>query len=212
MQVPGSQRWPHWLPPEADTFVFAADIERAVLLSIVGTVAGVAVETHEVVEVAFDEQLDDSLFTYEPKAEERVEPETPVVERMTLKAAVVRAPFTVLRPTWLPESDRLQWETMYHPARPNSPDEHLTLSYRGDTSFSHLWINQRSEREKRMHEELQWEVVTVGGRSLEVSDPSPEEGLQVVVFEQDGTWVDIVSDMQRDELHKLAVSFQPADA
>jgi hypothetical protein len=99
---------------------------------------------------------------------------------------------------------------MYHPARPDHPNEHLSLHYRGSTLFNHLWINQRSDRDRRMHEELQWEVVVLGGRAFNVSDPSPEDGLCVVAFEQDGTHVDIVSDMHLDGLLEVAVSFESA--
>jgi len=211
VETPAKQLWPHWLAWEADSFEFAADVERSVLLSIVGTVAGAPVETHEVVEIAFDEELDESLFVYEPRPDERVEPVTPVAERITLEAAVSRAPFTVLRPTWLPEGDRLESQMMYHRTGPDFPDPHLTMLYGGCESFDHLWVNQRSDREKRMQEELQWEVVTVGVRSLEVSDPSPEEGLRIVVFEQHGNWVDIVSDMPLEKLQEFAISFLRAD-
>lgn len=211
IQVPDSQLWPHWLSFEADEYEFAADVERAVLLSIAGKVAGQLTEQHEVQEVAFDEDFDESLFTYKTEHDEAVEPATPVVEHISLEAAISRAPFTVLQPTYLPDNDRLQCETMYHPARPDCPDEHLSLLYRGGTLFDYLWINQRLSRENRMHDELQWEEVNVAGRPFEVSDPGPDEGLRVVVFQQDGTYVDIISDMHLDELLKIAMSFECAD-
>ena len=212
VEIPGSTLWPHWLAWEADEFEFAADVERAVLLSIVGKVAGEVTERHEVREIAFDEELDESLFTYETRPEDTVEPATAVVEHLSLEEAISRAPFTVLRPTWLPESDRLQCETMYHPARPDDPGEYVSLSYRPGTSFDHLLINQRAKHEKQLLEELQWEVVEVRGRQLNVSDPSPEEGLRVVMFEQDGTYSDIMSDMPLDDLLRVAVSFESTEA
>lgn len=210
VQIPGGQLWPHWLAWEADEFDLAADSERPVLLSIVGKVAGETTEQHEVQEVAFDEVLDESLFTFEPRPEEAVGPATPVVERISLKAAISRAPFTVLRPASLPESDRLQCETMYYPVRPDRPGELVSLHYHGGTLFDHLWINQRSDRDRQMQELLEWEIVNVGERTFDVSDPGTEDGLRVVVFEQDGTYVDIISDMHLDELLEIAASFETA--
>ena len=207
--VPGAQRWPHWLAWEATEFEFAADVERAVLLSIVGKVDGQSIETHEVLEVAFDQKIDDSVFVYEPKADESVEPAIPIVEHITLEAAVARAPFTVLRPTRIPESQRVQFEVMYHPVRPDSSDEHLSIYYRGAESFEHLWINQRARRDKQMQEELEWDELEIEGRRFEISDPNPDEGLRVVAFEHDTTHVDIISDLPNEDLLDIATSMTP---
>jgi hypothetical protein len=169
--------WPHWLAWEADAYEFAADLERPVLLSITGTLAGVPTESHEVVEIAFDEELDESLFVCEPQPDEAVEPAVPILERVSLAEAAASASFAVLQPTWLPEQDRLQREVMYHPAQHDHPDE-LTLHYRGGATFDSLWINERARRE--------------------------------VALEQEGTWVDLISDLSREDLCRVAASLEPA--
>jgi hypothetical protein len=209
VQVPGAQLWPHWLAWEASEFEFAADMERAVLLSIVGLVDGEAIETHEVIEVKFDEEIDDSLFTYQAGTGETVQPAVPITEHITLEAAAARAPFTVLKPTYVPESQRVQSDAMYHPKRPNSPEEYLSMFYRGGETFDHLWINQRRERDKEWYDELEWDELVIEGRRLEFSDPAPDEGLRILVCEQDSTDVNITSDLPRDEMVKIALSLTP---
>ena len=209
VQVPGAQLWPHWLAWEASEFEFAADVERAALLSIVGQVDGEAVETHEVIEVTFDEEIDDSLFTYQAGAGETVQPAVPISEHITLEAAAARAPFTVLMPTYVPESQRVQSDAMYHPKRPNSPEECLSMFYRGGETFGHLWINQRLVRDKEWYDELEWDELVVDGLRLEFSDPDPDEGLRILVCEQDGTDVSITADLPRDEMVKIALSLKP---
>ncbi len=211
IQVPGARLWPHWLTWETNEFEFAADVERAVLLSIAGMVDGDAIETHEVLEVAFDEEIDDSLFVYEPHANESVESAIPVVEHITLEAAFGRAPFTLLQTTLVPESQRIQREVMYYPTRPNGPDEYLSIHFRGGDSFDYLWINQRAERDRRMQAELQWSEAEKDGRRFEISDPSPDEGLRVIVFEHLGTYVDITSDLPSDVLVGIAMSMTPVN-
>lgn len=210
VQIPGTQLWPHWLAWEATEYEFAADLERAVLLSIVGLVEGEAIETHEVVAVNFDEVIDDSLFTYKAEVGEIIQPAVPIVEFITAEAAACRAPFTILTPIYVPESQRVLSETMYHPARPNSPAESFSIHYRGGETFDYLSIEQRQKRDEK-HDELEWDELDVEGRRLDLSDPGVE-GFRILAFEQDGTYVDIISDLPRDELVKIALSLKPVSA
>ena len=80
---------------------FGADPEYGVVLYIAGRCEGDIFEVNEVSEVSFDEPLDDSMFSYSASPEEQVRPAEPIVERMSLSAAVARMPFTVLVPQWL---------------------------------------------------------------------------------------------------------------
>jgi hypothetical protein len=208
VKIPGTQLWPHWFAWEAAEFELAADVERATLLSIVGIVEGHAVETHEVLEVSYDEDLDASLFTYEPDPGESVQAAIPVAEHVTWEAAAERAPFTLLRPAFIPESQRGLDEIMYHPARPSSPIEHVTIFYRGDSSPGSLWITQQAERDLRSHKEYAWDELKVEGRIFKISDPGTADGLRLLSFEQEGTDVNITSDLPVDELIKVASSLQ----
>ena len=209
VQVPGAQLWPHWLAWEASEYDFAADVERAVLLSIVGLVDGEAIETHEAIAVTFDEEIDDSLFTYRAGLGETVLPAVPVAEHITMAAAAARAPFTVFVPTYVPEGERVQSDVRYHPQRPNCTEEYLSVGYLGGETFDHAWINQRGERDKELQEELEWHEVVVEGRRFEFSDPDPVEGLRVLAWEWDGTYLELIADLPREEMVKIALSLKP---
>jgi outer membrane lipoprotein-sorting protein len=118
---PDAHLWPHWLPHGADEYEFHADPERGILLYVAGRYSGEVFEISEVLQVAFDEPLDDGLFTYTPRRGEQVRPADPIVEHLTLQAAVARIPFTVLVPVRLPDSEHGDVEVMYHPPRLRSP-------------------------------------------------------------------------------------------
>jgi hypothetical protein len=210
IKIPGTQLWPHWFAWEAAEFELAADVERSTLLSIVGIVEGEAVETHEVLEVSYDEDLDTSLFTYQPEIGETVHAAIPVSEHLSWKAAAQRAPFRLLKPAFIPEGQRDLDEVIYHPARPGSLEEHVTIFYRSDRSSSSLWISQRAERDMRSHEKLAWDDLSRNDRTFELSDPGTEDGLRLLAFEQDGTDVLITSDLPVDDLVEIACSMIPA--
>src|SRR5262249_14503638 len=89
---PGASLWPHWLPPGAGEYEFHADVQRGVLLASIGRYEGEAFAEYKVLDVAFDEPLESDLFTYTPGPGEQVGPKVPVVERLTLAAAIVRMP------------------------------------------------------------------------------------------------------------------------
>ena len=52
------------------------------------------------------------------------------------------------------------------------------------------------------------EEIEFSGRRFQLSDPEVEGALSILVFEQEGTWVEIVSDLGRDELLNVAASFE----
>lgn len=209
VHVPGTQLWPHWFSFSANEFLLAADVERAVLLSIAGVVDDQSVDTHEVVEVSFDEQVDDSLFTYEASTAEVVQPATPIAERMSLKAAAVRAPFTVLDPEYIPDRDNINEHATYKPSRPGDMEESLVVFYLGESSFESLWIRQSQQIDHMQQEELEWEDLDVDGNQMKISDPLCEDGLKVLTCEVDGTQVCITSDLPQDELIRIALSMRP---
>jgi hypothetical protein len=210
LQIPGTQLWPHWLSWEASEFEFDADVNRVVLLSIVGIVGGEAVESHVVEEVAFDEAIDESTFTLDVDGDEVVQPAIPVSEHITWAAAADRVGFTLLKPGYIPSRDRLQEEVLYHPARPNNRQEHVTIFYRGGDAFESLWITQQAQRDEKSHAKLDWSPLDVEGYGLEISDPAPEaEGLRILAFRAENTDVSITSDLPIKELIEIAVSMKP---
>ena len=128
---PGASLWPHWLPRGADEYEFHVDPERGTLLNIISRSGGAVFSVYEVLKVAFDEPLESNLFTYETAPGEQVGPKIPVVEHLTLAAAVARMPFTVLVPTRVPDPEHSQFEVMYHPPHRRAGWSHLALMYRG---------------------------------------------------------------------------------
>lgn len=207
-EIPEGQLWPHWLSFNANEFEFAANVERGALLSIKAMVGGEIVETYEVLEATFDGKIDNSLFVYQPEVNERVQAAVPVSERITLEAAAIRAPFTVLRPGYLPSREQTHFDAMYHPQRPGAATESLTIFYERGDSYQSLWVDQRGEGDMEQ-QHLEWDELLVEGQRMEISDPYPEEGLRVLSCQRENTFVTIISDLPRDELIKIALSLRP---
>lgn len=69
-----------------------------------------------------------------------------------------------------------------------------------------LWFTQRKERDVRSHEKFAWDELNIDGRVFELSDPGTDDGLRLLTFEQEGTDVDITSDLPTEELVKIALS------
>ncbi|HEY4309508.1 MAG TPA: hypothetical protein VGN12_08660 [Pirellulales bacterium] len=194
--------WPHWLPYGADEYEFYADPRFGVLLYIAGRYNDAVFEVNEVTHVVFDEPLDDALFTYSPTPAEQVSPATPIVERLTLTAAVARMPFKVLIPTRLPDPDHCYCEVMYHPPRSRSPRPHLALMYKGGFS---LWINEGGTADPDTAD-MEWEQVERDGKRMSLSDPGVGTGKRMLALEQQGTHVMMVSDLDREQLINVAAS------
>src|SRR5207245_3036086 len=90
----------------------------------------------------FDGGLDPTLFTYIPEPGEQVRPATPVVERLTLEAAVARLPFTILVPKRGIEFDRALLDTWYCPSRKGSERPYFTIMYHLGAHSESLWIHE----------------------------------------------------------------------
>jgi hypothetical protein len=203
---PGAQLWPHWLPYGADEYELHADAERGVLLYVAGRHKGEVFDISEVLQVDFDETLGDGLFSYTPRQGEQVRPADPIVERLTLQAAVLRMPFTVLVPKRVLGSEPGDFEVMYHAPRLRSPRPFLCLMYRGRVS---LWINESDSSDAELAK-MEWEQVECNGKRMAISDPGVGAGMRVVSLEQEGTHVTIWSDLERDGLVDIAASLVPA--
>lgn len=204
---PACRLWSHWLPGGADEYEFHADPEHGVLLSILARYGGQVFETSQVMEVVFDEPLDDALFTYKPAFGEQVRPADAITEQLTLEAAVARMPFVVLVPTRLPDPEHSTVMVMYHPPRWRSSRAYLSLMYMGSEECGSLWINQ-SDTPDPEADELDWEYVERNGRSMRLSDPGAE-GMRAVALEQEGTHVTVWSELGRERILDLAGSLVP---
>ncbi len=202
--------WPHWLPVEADAFELAGDIALPSLLSIKGMMSDKTIASYEVVEVQFDESIDETVFDCEPTAGQVLREALPVVEQISLKAAASRVPFPFL----LPPEEFLQEngcsDIMYNSARGDS-DAYITVFFNGINSNS-LWFDLRGQPDVEIEESLEWEEVEVSARTFKLSDPNTEAGLSVLAFKHDGTHVYVFSDMQRSELFDFALSLKTVEA
>jgi hypothetical protein len=203
---PGAQLWPHWLPYGADEYEFHADPERGILLYVAGRHGGEVFEISEVLQVVFDERLDDGLFTYTPKLGEQVRPADPIVKHLSLQAAVAQMSFTVLVPVRLPDPEQADFQVMYHPPCQRSPRAHLCLMYRGDQA---LWIYERDAPDPELAK-MEWELFERDGKRMAMSDPGVGAGMRIMALEQHGTHVTILSDLDREQLIDLAASLVPA--
>lgn len=206
--IPGDSIWPHWLPSEADEFHFAADLEFPSLLSIVGKLDGKAIETIEVVQVEFNEAIDESVFDCQPTPGQAVRKAEPVTQPITIEAAIVKVPFTVLLPKSLPADG--DPHVHYEPGKRRSSGESLSVMYVGDSPHS-FWFHLRADRDPELDERLEWEEVEASGHRFEVSDPQVDGGMIVLRFCQGGTWVEVISDHALNDLFDIAMSFEPVE-
>jgi hypothetical protein len=202
---PGGRLWPHWLPAGADEYGFDVLPARGVVLAIEARRGGAVFEVNEVTAVAFDEPLDDSLFRYVPTSGEQLRPAEPIVEPLSLDAAVRRVPFVVLLPKEVPDADHVQLEVMFHCSHDPSSPPRLMLMYRWNGSAQSLWLNEAATADPDL-ENFDWEPITRHGREMRLSDPAVAGGRRVVAFEQSGTHVTIWSDIAREPLLDLAAS------
>lgn len=206
--ISADQIWPHWLPAEADEFEFAADVEFPSLLSIRAKLADETFETFEVIQLTFNGEIDDGVFEVQPLAGKPTRDAEPIVQRMTLEAAIEKVPFTILLPKMRPEFG--ERDVHYHPPRGKRP-ESLTIHYHGGDA-NRLWFNLRPEPDPEMQDRLEWEEIEFAGRRFQLSDPEVEGALSILTFNQNGTWVEIVSNLPRNESLNLAASFEAVSA
>jgi hypothetical protein len=195
------------LPKEAEEYEFHIDSERGLLLAIISKRDGQPFEIDEVLEIAYDEKIDDGLFSYSPAVGEQLREPIPVAEHLTLEAAVARVPFTVLIPTRIPGFGGEQFEVIRLPARPKSPREYLWISYGPCDEFERLWLHEGATIGSD-HDEYEWERIEKDSREILISDPGAT-GQRKIYLKQEGTHIDIDSDLDRDRLIDLALSLCP---
>ncbi|MBX9655502.1 hypothetical protein K2Y11_17950 [bacterium] len=209
----GGRLWPHWLSNEADEFEFHGDIERGVLLKIIGLAQGLPIVVDEVNEVAFDELLSQALFAYQPSEKQNIR-SAGRTEPITLDAAIDKMDFTILTPAWIPNPDRFTCDVHLHPKSRKKAQTTLHINYRGGEKSMFewsLWITECDSPNKQDND-FEWEVIPSPNPDqshLKISDPGDfnEEAMRIVSFQQEGTYVSITSSLPRDVLLDTAFSF-----
>jgi len=205
LPIPGDSLWPHWLPSEADEFEFAGDLEFPCLLAITSKLSGEVIESIEATTVAFNQPVDASQFACEPAPGQTVQKATPVVEQVSLNEAISRVPFKVLLPSL--DADKMNFE--FHLGREKAdPSQRSLIAHGNRLGERRLWFELNNRFDTEQDERLEWEEIKVAGQHLKLSDPQIDGAQAVLCFEKEGTWVTIISDHPREELLKLALSFE----
>jgi len=122
--------------------------------------------------------------------------------------AIAKVPFSVLLPKIGTGEDLPH--VHYEPLQPDGTGENLTVFYH-QTGSNRLWFTLRQKPDSEMENELEWEEVEASGRRFQVSDPESEDGMMVLRFCRDGTWVYVFSDHSRNELLRIAESFRAVE-
>jgi hypothetical protein len=152
--------WPHWLPYRADQYELHVDLARGVLLNIIGRYRGEFLGQHEVTEVAFDEPLNQNLFTYEPAPGDQVQPESPLFEELKSRdEAISRMPFHVLSPTSIYEPDYHLSSIEYHRPRWAGGWSTIELSYALNNEIMSAYVYELAEPDAEL-DDYEWERLT----------------------------------------------------
>jgi len=191
----------------ADRHELAVDAERGTLLRTVSFLDDEPAQRLEIVEIGFDEPLDEALFRYEPApGEEVAKPgEVRAGDVVSIEAAARLASF----PVFVPRSLGHGWRShvLYTPGREGTRvRETVTVAlYRDDAS--HSVTLRQSVGPWESWQTNGTEEVERGGRPLRVSVGQWHR----VLVEQDGTHVELDSGtVETEALVELALALVPA--
>lgn len=192
----------------AEEYELVFDRERGVLLRTTSFLDGLALNTVEVLEIAFDEEFPPETFRFELPEGESFRPLFRHPEHVTLELAAELAPFTVLSPAEVPADWRLH--VLYLPGedRPPMPPT-VNLHYHSPDAGQQLNIAETDGAATDQHEWLEWEEH--GG--VLVAGPAEPHGLQpgYARIERNGTRATLSSaELPRERLLALALSLKPA--
>jgi hypothetical protein len=201
------------LPYRADEYELHFDLERGVLLNIIGRYREEFLGQHEVIEIAFDEPLNHDLFTYEPAPGDHVQPKAPLYEELSREEAISRMPFQVLFPTLMHEPDHRLARIEYHRPRRAGDQSYISISYHSMADFrSVFWVHESAGPDAEL-EDFDWERLSykaTAQKDIRISDSGEAEDIRILAFEQSGTYVTMYSDIDRTKLIEIALSFEPA--
>jgi outer membrane lipoprotein-sorting protein len=205
--------------PGADEYELLVDAERGVLLRVAAYLDGDEFAITEVKEIAFDEELDPQIFTFEPPAGEtirRPEEAFSVPEHdVTIEDAAARASFPLWVPAELPRSERRggfrsSWEVdvLYQPASEKPPMPEMVMVHYHHDHLGSIALNERRS-DAKLEAKAHWEEVDIDGERVLVWEP-PKRKFPIptnVVLQREGTRVEISSaELDRDQLVTLARS------
>jgi outer membrane lipoprotein-sorting protein len=205
----------HGIAPGADEYDLFVDAERGILLRAAAFLDGREFAVSEVTELAFDEPLDPSLFTYAPLEGEVVrtaeEARIAVVPVDSAQEAASRVPFTLfvatgLGPSW--SSELIFVEGRAQPTVRASVAANYT---RIDDAEQFQLSQQAAPAETRFGPD--WDRVDRDGRAMYVYKPSEElpGWPSMIRLDREGTRIELTSqDLGRERLLEIAESLAPA--
>jgi len=161
---PDSLFWSHWLSFGGEEYEFHADPRRGALLAILAFTGGEVCETQVVQEVAFDEPLDESLFTYEPRRGNR---------------SASRSGLSSTSPCGGDRAGDVHGSGSTDPAFANSPCDVMWHSSHHGGSAPHLYVSYRHGESLSLNQSeaaiewdtIEWDAVTRNGRKIEIFGP-----------------------------------------
>jgi hypothetical protein len=207
--VLGSSVHAHELGGELEVVV---DAERGILLRRTAMLDGEPMQISEVLEVAFDEQLDPALFVFASPDGTPARPLRQVMyshRRVALHEAAADARIAVLAPERLPEG----WELHARVFDEAERDQSVHLFIRSDDGSIQVNVNERPAR-GRLPESEQLRLVERDGITYGVySGEDPPYRQMLVIFERDGTRAQLTSQqLDAERLLDLAAGFRVASS
>ena len=196
----------------ADRYRLEVDAQRGVLLEVLALRDGEPFQRITTVEVEFDHSISDERFRFQPPAGEEIRPTRGVpLERLSLREAQRRAPFTVLIPDRIPRDWHVSCLFRDPSDRPRWPGS-VALIYTSDDGHESVSLSQFSAVDKSsvMLADDEWDDVPCDGRTIRATRRDARSEAQAQL-EHDGTFVILTSrTLTRDELATIAGGLKPA--
>jgi hypothetical protein len=196
----------------ADRYRLEVDAQLGGLLEVIALRDGKPFHKITTLEIEFDHSISEERFHFQPPAGEEIQPtwgRHP--ERLSLREAQQRAPFTVLIPDRIPSDWHMSCLFLEASDRPRWPGS-VALIYGSDDGHESVSLSQLSAADKSsvMLADDEWEDVVRDGRAIRATrrDASSEAQAQL---EHDGTFVILTSQtLTRDQLATIAAGLKPA--
>ena len=202
----------HQLGSGADRYTIEVDAERGAPLAATAFWDDKPFHQITTLEIAFDEQIPNERFEFEPPAGEAIRPVPP--EHIPLIEAQRQAPFTVLIPDRVPSDWQLHCMFVEPSDRPPQPGM-VVLEYRSLSGRESLTLAQVPAVERpSVHEELArsdgWHEVIRNGVTVSVTKPGARHQAEAQV-EHGGTMVCLESEtLSAEQLTTIAAGLRPA--
>jgi outer membrane lipoprotein-sorting protein len=196
------------------------DAERGILLRSVSLLDGEPFAIVEFLSIAFDEEIPDEIFVFEPPPGEEVRDAREAMlghlGPVPLHEAAQRAPFAVLVPAAVPadwrmhvyfseEDERRRWPAAVH------------IHYVDDMARVNINVNEHAAGDEGLPPTApdggEWRVEELENGELRLWEPSePERGMpRLAITEVAGTRIQIsTNDLAFEEIIELAASLVPA--